>query len=76
MIALSFNQSIYYYLYKDVQPGEELLVWYGKDYARYLAISSLPDANYDWSSDFAPPKSVVVCPSCHWSKGYANLNLK
>uniref|UniRef100_A0A915HSK1 SET domain-containing protein n=1 Tax=Romanomermis culicivorax TaxID=13658 RepID=A0A915HSK1_ROMCU len=50
--------------------------WYGQEYAKYLGISALPDSSYDWSTDFAPPKSAVVCPSCHWSAGFANTSFK
>ena len=33
MIAFQYHGEIYYCTFKKVHPGEELLVWYGDEYA-------------------------------------------
>ena len=39
MVALQFHGKIWYRTYKDVEPGTELLVWYGEEYAEELGIA-------------------------------------
>ena len=39
MIAFQYYGSIYYRVYKDVEPGTEFLVWYGEEYASELGIA-------------------------------------
>ena len=39
LVAYQFRGEIYYRTYKSVFPGKELLVWYGKSYAKDLGIS-------------------------------------
>ena len=46
MIALQFHGKIWYRTYKDIKVGEELLVWYGEQYAKELGIA-LQDDNGD-----------------------------
>ena len=38
LVAFQYHSQIYYRAYKDVKEGEELLVWYGDEYARDLGI--------------------------------------
>ena len=38
MVAYQFKGEILYKTYKDVKPGQELLVWYGDQYANHLGI--------------------------------------
>ena len=38
MIAIQIHGNIYYRIYKDVEPGKELLVWYGEEMALPWAI--------------------------------------
>ena len=38
MVAYQYKGEIYYKTYKDVKPGQELLVWYGDQYANHLGI--------------------------------------
>jgi len=38
LVAFQFYREIYYRTYKPVEIGDELLVWYGDDYARDLGI--------------------------------------
>ncbi len=42
MVAYQHCGEIYYRTFKDVQPGQELLVWYGEEYADDLGINLLP----------------------------------
>ena len=39
LVAFQFRGEIYYRTYKTVNPGKELLVWYGESYAKDLGIS-------------------------------------
>ncbi|KAJ7387412.1 Histone-lysine N-methyltransferase prdm9 [Desmophyllum pertusum] len=39
LVAYQFRGEIYYRTYKAVNPGEEVLVWYGESYAKDLGIS-------------------------------------
>ncbi|KAJ7382259.1 Histone-lysine N-methyltransferase prdm9 [Desmophyllum pertusum] len=39
LVAYQFRGEIYYRTYKSVNPGKELLVWYGESYAKDLGIS-------------------------------------
>ena len=38
LVAFQYHSQIYYRAYKDVNEGDELLVWYGDEYARDLGI--------------------------------------
>ena len=38
LIALQYHGEIYYKVYKEIDVGCELLVWYGEDYAKELGI--------------------------------------
>jgi len=111
IIPLIFASNVYYYLYKDVQAGTELLsncvfnfylykeacgckltfwskgnstipvkndeystmkiyvpAWYGVGYARSLKIDVVPSHQEEFTRTMhAPPKSAVLCSSCHWS---------
>uniref|UniRef100_A0A915HS33 SET domain-containing protein n=1 Tax=Romanomermis culicivorax TaxID=13658 RepID=A0A915HS33_ROMCU len=74
MYVLMFNDTVYYITYKDVDPGAELMVWYGKSYAEYLSIEVLENSTHDWDSDFAPKKDIVVCDSCPNSRQHEAEN--
>ena len=39
MIAYQWCGEIYYQVYEDIEPGKELLVYYGEDYAVELGIT-------------------------------------
>ena len=43
LISLQYHGFIYYRVYKPIQPGDELLVWYGEEYARDLGIDLSED---------------------------------
>ena len=47
MVAFQYCGQIYYRTYRNVYPGDELMVWYGEEYARELGI----EMNYDVDSD-------------------------
>ena len=38
LVAFQFYGEIYYRVYKKIEPGKELLVWYGDEYAQELGI--------------------------------------
>ncbi|XP_014789468.1 zinc finger protein 391, partial [Octopus bimaculoides] len=38
LTAFQYNDNIYYRTLRNIVPGEELLVWYGEEYAKYLGI--------------------------------------
>ena len=38
LVAFQYHSQIYYRAYKDIKEGDELLVWYGDEYARDLGI--------------------------------------
>ena len=42
MVAYQHCGEIYYRTFRDIHPGDELLVWYGEEYARDLGIALLP----------------------------------
>ena len=39
LVAFQYHGEIYYRSYKDILVGDELLVWYGDEYAKELGIS-------------------------------------
>ena len=41
LVAFQYHSQIYYRAYKDIKEGDELLVWYGDEYARDLGICLL-----------------------------------
>ena len=36
LVVLQVDGEIFYETMRDITPGEELLVWYGNDYERYM----------------------------------------
>ena len=42
MVAYQHRGDIYYRTFRNIHPGDELLVWYGEEYARDLGIALLP----------------------------------
>lgn len=36
LVVLQVDNEIFYETMRDVTPGEELLVWYGNNYERYM----------------------------------------
>ena len=39
LVAFQYHKNIYYRTIQHIYPGDELLVWYGDDYAMDLGIS-------------------------------------
>ena len=39
LVAFQFKGHIYYRTFKPIYPGNELLVWYGEEYAKDLGIA-------------------------------------
>ena len=46
MVGFQYRGQIYYRTFKNIHPGQELLVWYGEEYARELGISVNPGTLY------------------------------
>ena len=40
MVAFQYHGHIYYRTYKMIYPGNEMLVWYGEEYAQDLGIAA------------------------------------
>ncbi|OWF49776.1 PR domain zinc finger protein 4-like [Mizuhopecten yessoensis] len=53
MVVTQMGSDIYFFTTKDVYPGEELLFWYSKDYARFLGIPVSPET-----------KKIKMCYVC------------
>lgn len=58
------RDNLYYMTFKNIRAGEELLVWYGKEYAHTLGIDIKEGEQFDWTKDIAPPKAIVKCDTC------------
>ena len=52
LVAYQYRGEIFYRAYKDIQPGTELLVWYGPQYAEHLGI------NLDGTTTTEPSSTV------------------
>ncbi|XP_041921254.1 histone-lysine N-methyltransferase PRDM9-like isoform X2 [Alosa sapidissima] len=67
LVAFQYRGGILYRCCKPIVPGEELLVWYGEDYARDLGISF----DYLWdiksSGKEATASQVFSCSLCPFS---------
>ena len=53
LVAFQYHSQIYYRAYKEIKHGDELLVWYGDEYARDLGIVA---ADMDDEKNGALPK--------------------
>ncbi len=42
MVAFQHRGDIYYRTFKDIQSGQELMVWYGEEYAKDLGLIFSP----------------------------------
>lgn len=63
LIAVQVQGQIFYEACKDIQSGQELLVWYGDCYVQFLGIPlTLKDAKED--SNAAPPAEGQNLSSC------------
>ena len=66
MIAYQFHGKIFYRIYKDVESGTELLVWYGEEYAGELGIplEDIPDKVSPECKNLSPSLSSSLPHSC------------
>lgn len=39
LIAIQIRGMVYYRAYKKIQPGTELLIWYGNQYGEHLGLT-------------------------------------
>ena len=44
LVAFQFRGKIYYRTFKEIQPGTELLVWYGAEDGKELGIQEMEDS--------------------------------
>lgn len=58
LVAYQFRGEIYYRTYKPVTPEKELLVWYGKSYAKDLGISPCDNQDRSISIGIKPTESM------------------
>ena len=61
LVAYQFRGKIYYRTYKPINPGQELLVWYGESYAKDLGIS-LDDNQSRDTTDGKSNKASIYFP--------------
>ena len=55
LVAYQYHRQIYYRVYKEIDAGAEILVWYGDEYGAELGIPILPnEANDDENKDQLP----------------------
>ena len=54
LVAFQYHSQIYYRAYKEIKHGDELLVWYGDEYARDLGIVA---ADMDEKNDDLPKEN-------------------
>ena len=64
MVAFQYRGCIYYRSFRNIHPGDELLVWYGEEYAKELGIDvKLPNGE-DSSED--EDSGVSTRHGKHW----------
>ena len=51
LIAYQYEGQIYYQVFKEIEAGAELLVWYGDEYGEELGILMLPPNQVDGNGD-------------------------
>ncbi|CAG2195485.1 PRDM7_9 [Mytilus edulis] len=63
LIAYQYKGDIYYRSFKDIEPGNELLVWYGQDYGKDLGIERL-DITSLLKPKYINGEAIYRCPLC------------
>ncbi|XP_071148205.1 histone-lysine N-methyltransferase PRDM9-like [Mytilus edulis] len=63
LIAYQYKGDIYYRSFKDIEPGNELLVWYGQDYGKDLGIERL-DITSILKPKYVNGEAIYRCPLC------------
>eukprot|EP00111_Clytia_hemisphaerica_P020841 TCONS_00061461-protein len=71
LVAFQYHGQIYYRAYKEVKIGDELLVWYGDEYARDLGIvaADMKDDENDSTAkqnDFSQKKDIGPIFTCRY----------
>ncbi|XP_052222930.1 uncharacterized protein LOC127838901 isoform X2 [Dreissena polymorpha] len=62
LVAFQYKGCIYYCTFKPVSPGEELLVWYGDEYARELGL--IRDKNLLFRPKYVNGEEIYHCVYC------------
>ena len=75
LFSLQYHGSIYYRVYKPIQPGDELLVWYGEEYARDLGIDISEDAQPLQNVSEPGMSALNVWIFSRWILGYFNVQM-
>ena len=43
LVAIQYHGQIFYHTYKPIEPGQELLVWYGRQFGSTLGLCNSQD---------------------------------
>ena len=60
MVAYQYHGEIYYHTFKAVYPGNELMVWYGEQYAEELGISVQYTGKYKNYNSYIIQRNVSI----------------
>ena len=60
MVAYQYHGEIYYRTFKAVYPGNELMVWYGEQYAEELGISVQYTGKYKNYNSYIIQRNVSI----------------
>ena len=60
MVAYQYHGEIYYRTFKAVYPGNELIVWYGEQYAEELGISVEYTGKYKNYNSYIIQRNVSI----------------
>ncbi|XP_052080008.1 zinc finger protein 665-like [Mytilus californianus] len=63
LIAYQYKGDIYYRCFKDIEPGNELLVWYGQDYGKDLGIERMNITSI-LKPKYINGEAIYRCPLC------------
>ena len=67
LVAFQYKQNIYYKTFKDIQPGCELLTWYGDQYGKSLGIVKKKcdglNVKYEHSNSFSCNQCKGIFPT-------------
>ena len=74
LVAYQYRGEIFYRAYKDIQPGTELLVWYGEQYAQHLGINL--DGSTTEGTTSVNGGNIVCTPSCYWCANFDKISFR
>ena len=59
-LILLFSGEMYYLVFKSVQPGTELFVWYGDEYGDFLEIDKFEPPRY-YHANRKYSRAIYIC---------------